>query len=373
MSLETDTTPPVFGDYMDGDTARIHRVRIVLTTDALHLHLADAASPVVWPLDVLRRIPDQADRASVVLGRLGDHPARVRIADPELARQLDARCPDLRRRHRDPAVLRRLAGLSAAAFASVALIVFVLVPVMADQLATMLPTAGEQAFGDTTYEQIRTALEQEGAVPVWDCDAPRGRLALDVMAGRLTENAGLEYELRLHVLDHDMVNAFALPGGHIILFRGLLEDAQSAEEVAAVLAHEIGHVHHRDPTRLALRSAGSVGVLGLLLGDFAGGTAVLFLAEKLIQASYSRGAEAAADTYAHERLAAARLPSWPMADFFRRLRDGDDDAPGLLSHLASHPDLTRRANEANAADTVGPAFDRVLNDQQWRALRSICD
>lgn len=67
-----------------------------------------------------------------------------------------------------------------------------------------------------------------------------------------------------------------MPGGLIILFRGLIDAAESSDEVAAVYAHELGHVVARDPTRIALRSAGSIGVLGLLLGDFAGGAVVLF-------------------------------------------------------------------------------------------------
>jgi predicted Zn-dependent protease len=170
------------------------------------------------------------------------------------------------------------------------------------------------------------------------------------------------------------VNAFALPGGHVTLLRGLLETAESPEEVAAVLAHEIGHVAHRDPTRLALRSAGSVGVLGLLLGDFAGGLVVLYLSEWLIQASYSRDAEAAADLYAHQMLASAGLPAEPMARFFQRLHDEYGDAEGLLSHLASHPDLTGRAAAARDADTVaGTGFVPVLTAGEWADLRAICD
>ena len=84
------------------------------------------------------------------------------------------------------------------------------------------------------------------------------------------------------------------PGGRLVFFRGLLEEAENPDEVAAVLAHEIGHVVYRDPTRDALRSAGSLGVLGLLFGDFAGGTVALFIANQLINASYSQAAEARA-------------------------------------------------------------------------------
>jgi Zn-dependent protease with chaperone function len=141
-----------------------------------------------------------------------------------------------------------------------------------------------------------------------------------------------------------------------------------------VLAHEIGHVVNRDPTRLALRSAGSVGILGLLLGDFAGGAFVLVLAEQLIAADYSREAEAAADRAAHRIMRDAQLPLGPFAAFFERLMARHGSGGGLMSHLATHPELAGRARDARDADTIrGSNFRPVLEDQDWVALRNICD
>ena len=62
------------------------------------------------------------------------------------------------------------------------------------------------------------------------------------------------------VRQHKTINAFAVPGGNVVLFEGLLDAARSPEEVAGVLGHEVGHVMNRDPMRLNLRSAGSVGI-----------------------------------------------------------------------------------------------------------------
>lgn len=373
---DIQTSAAVFADFMDGETARVQRVQleIVAASDrkALKITLPGDGGDVDWPLDELRLIPDQADQKAVVLGRVGDHPARVLVTDTHLAGQLSDLCPNLKRRHKDPNVLKRLAILSAGAIASVALIVFVLVPVMADQLALMLPAKGEKALGDSTFEQIRQALNENTEFGLPLCEEPAGKAALDKMLARLNPGTDFPYEISLHVLDHEMVNAFALPGGHIVLFRGLLQDAESAEEVAGVLGHEMGHVDHRDPTRLALRSAGSVGVLGLLLGDFAGGAAVLFLTEKLIQAQYSRGAEASSDLYSHTLLNKVGLPTAPMADFFLRLLNEHGNEDGLLSHLASHPDLQGRADAAIAASKAEPDFQPVLSPTEWQALQQIC-
>jgi len=248
----------------------------------------------------------------------------------------------------------------------------VLIPIMADQLAGFLPPEGEKALGDATFEQIRTALDETGS-GLRVCEAPAGRKALDRMTQRLAKHATFPFELTVNVLDHDMVNAFALPGGHIILFEGLIRAAGDPDEVAAVLAHEMGHVAARDATRGALRSAGSIGVLGLLFGDFAGGTLALFLAEQLVEARYSQEAELAADSYAIALAAEAGIAPGGMGRFFERLRDDGGDVPEILAHFSSHPQLTARieaaaAQEPDDRDRTSPS----LASADWQDLRAIC-
>nr|WP_283054483.1 M48 family metallopeptidase [Thetidibacter halocola] len=178
--------------------------------------------------------------------------------------------------------------------------------------------------------------------------------------------------LSVHVLDHKMVNAFALPGGYVVFFRGLIDEAGSPEEVAAVFAHEIGHVVSRDPTRHALRSAGSIGVLGLVFGDFAGGALVLFLAERLIDAQYSQSAEAAADAFAADLLLAAGLPPDALAEMFERFRRLGGDDEGIMAHFMAHPRLGDRIAAARTATPPDFAATPLLNDDEWRALKAIC-
>lgn len=360
-----------FGDFLDGEKAIARRVTLELMPDRLRIVLPDGAT-LDWRADDLRALPDQADSEGLVLTQAGGTLTRLKIADTEIARLIRANAKFLRKR---PPVdnLHRIAGWAVGAVASVAMIIFVLVPMMANQLALYLPPEGEKALGDATFEQIRTALAGDSILPVDACYEPAGVDALGVMQARLNPGDDLPYPIDVTVLDHDLVNAFALPGGRIVLFRGLLDAAEAPEEVAAVLAHEIGHVVHRDPTRDALRVAGSVGVLGLIFGDFAGGTVVLMLANQLINAQYSQSAEAGADDYAYALMSEAALPPAAMGSFFERLRDEYGEDEGLIAHFASHPQMTARIEAALAAqeqlDVVG---DPVLTDADWRALQSIC-
>ncbi|MEL6510322.1 MAG: M48 family metallopeptidase [Pseudomonadota bacterium] len=360
----------VFGDLLDG--ARAFPRRVALSLDATHLRLTPAeGDPLDWPVGALRSPPDQAHPTDLVLSLADDPVTRLVIRDRELAERIRATAPAL---HKRPPLQNttRLIGWSVASVASVALIIFVLVPVMANQLAAFLPPSGEKALGDTTFEQIRSALDDSGFDPVPICESPDGSAALAKMEARLTENLELPYPLTVRVLDHEMINAFALPGGYVVLFDGLLDVAEDPDEIAAVFAHEIGHVVARDPSRMALRSAGSIGVLGLLFGDFAGGAVVLLLAERLIQASYSQEAEMNADIFASETLAQAGISPLGLARIFERFQELGGDQPTFMDHFMAHPDLMSRIERAQDTHTHADVTPS-LNAAEWQALKTICD
>ena len=361
------------GVYFDGDRPMPVPVSLRVDDEAGALRVTEQGRPPFsWPFAEIRALRDQAGGDQMVLRLAGDPTPRIILPDPGDHVIIRSRCPRIDAVPRDRK-LWPIFAWAAAAIASVALIIGVLIPVMADQLAEFLPPEGEKALGDATFEQIRSALDETGFQPLPICEDAEGQAALDKMEARLVAQADLPADLTVYVLDHPMVNAFALPGGIIVFFDGLIAEADTPEQVAAVFAHEIGHVAARDPTRIALRSAGSIGVLGLLLGDFAGGTVVLLLTERLIQADYTREAEAAADAYAHELLLQADLSPAAIGRFFAVLQSRYGDETGMVQHFSSHPALGDRIAAARAATPEGFEPEPLLTEAEWAALRGICD
>lgn len=364
-----DAAGKVFAQYADGKSAVIHRVMLQLSDTHLEIVHSDGARQQ-WSLIHLRALRDQAYSDGLVVKDGHGTTARLFIDNPNIAKHLRQVAPDLDQRA--PVTnWGRITGWAGGAVASVALIIFVLVPIMADQLATYLPPEGEAALGDATFEQIRTALGEFDA-PVKLCEDPEGRAALEKMVARLNPDPDLPYPVKLAVLDNDLVNAFALPGGRVVLFRGMIDKAEHPDEIASILAHEFGHVVNRDPTRDALRSAGSIGVLGLLFGDFAGGTVVLMLSNQLINAKYSQAAEAGADDYAHDLMTRANLDPGALGSIFQRLMDEYGDAEGIMAHLASHPSMRARIAAAQQAASSGDFGPPSITSAEWNALRGIC-
>ncbi|MEL6769407.1 MAG: M48 family metallopeptidase, partial [Pseudomonadota bacterium] len=324
-----------------------------------------------WPLASLKAIGGRG-AAEMTLSPSHDADERLVLDDPVMMRAIAKVCPDLYRR---PVSGRKLGVASLwglGAVGSVLLLIFYIIPALAVQLAPMIPYEREKALGDAVAGYIAQffadAEEEEDAL----CRQPEGVAALERMIERLEVHADLPLPIRVDVFDHELVNALAMPGGRIFLFRGLINKATTPEEVAGVLAHEMGHVIHRDPTVGVLRAAGTAGIFSVVLGDIFGAGILAAAGEAMLNADYQREVETRADQEALKMLAAAGLPSQPFSAFFLRLRAEYGDTSAVMAYFASHPSHKERAERAAGADTVGSTFEPVLSDRDWVALQNIC-
>lgn len=221
-------------------------------------------------------------------------------------------------------------------------------------VARMIPRAAEARMGDLMVGDFGGRT----------CEAPEGVAALDTLARRM----GVAGDVDVRVIDVPVVNAVTLPGGHVVLFSGLLRQAGSPDEVAGVLAHELGHVEHRDVLESLVRQLGLSVVLGGLDGNVGGYT------NALLSASYSRGAESRADDYAMGALDRANVSSKATADLFDRLSRSElkgKGAAALMNYMSSHP-MSSERRARFAASAKGRSYTAALAPGQWQALREIC-
>lgn len=361
--------------YFDGRSARPREVIVRFGETTLTL-LTPQDEPVNhWALASLRQIsankaPGEDEVLRLSPGHDGEE--RLTLSDRDMIAALRQVCPDLTAPASPPSHVARKALIwGVAAAGALALIVTVLAPWAAEQLALRMPQDRAERFGDMVIDLVS---KQMGGGDAAVCGAPDGVAALAAMTARLTPPEGWPRPIRVEVRRAAVQNAITAPGGRIVLFSGIIDRAGSPEEVAAVLAHEIAHAEARDPLRESFRVIGTTGLLGLVVGDYAGGAVIAALGDALISGAYRRDTEAAADARALEMLAAAGLPGGAMAQVFDRFAAQGPKVGGMLSHLASHPDSAGRAAAARAADTVGTApFAPALEDGQWIALQQICD
>lgn len=251
-----------------------------------------------------------------------------------LARVLVPVSPVVRLQGWWPAVLVALAGI----VAIMATAYFKGVPIVARWAAFALPPSAEQRMG----EQVLAVLDEHYLVPSTIDVEKRTHLTRRFGEAVAKMAPGVSWRLEFRSTPTAQVNAFALPGGTIVLLDGLVHFARSDDAVLGVLGHELGHIVHKHGVRQLFQSMG-VGVLASLLwGDFSGVAASAPVALGMLR--YSRGFESEADEFAVRFLRLNDVSVGPLYEFFSRVHQREINAhvEYMPDFLATHPATTKR-------------------------------
>ncbi len=353
--------------YFDGESAR--QIDAVVRIAPENIVVRDEAGAVlaVWPADEVRLVSKPEPGQPLRLGR-GKGVARVVVDDQRHLAELERLYPDLHKlRPGIREVWRPIALWSTVAVASLAFLFLVALPFAAREAAEAIPPDIEAQIGEAAADQV-VRLFSPGREPVY-CSSPEGDAALQALTERFSEQLELPFPLTVRVVQSSLVNAFTLPGGQILLLSELLDFAESPEEVAGVLAHEIGHSLHRHPMEVFVKNVGSATLIGFLLGDVTGGSIIVALAQFTVNSAYTREAELEADAEAVALLNGAGIDGAGLIDFFDRLDAKAGKLEDVLAVIGTHPATDERADFVRNAETAnGPA----LSDAEWRALKEIC-
>jgi Zn-dependent protease with chaperone function len=362
------------GIFYDGLTSDRHKVAVEIASDAIEVKAPDGALLARWPCADVYPLATSNEvlRIGVASASVA---ARLEIHDPELASALLAR---LKRTDRsgltDGGTRLKAVAYSLAAIASLVGGAIWGVPLLADRIAPRLPITLEMRLGDAIDAQVRQTLDPSKGRKPFECtpgsaaQATAAHAAFDKLITSLEGAADLPLPLRALVVRSPEVNAITLPGGRVYVFNGLLAKAQSADELAGVIAHELGHVAHRDGTKTVLETAGLSLLFGMLLGDFTGGGVAVFAARTLLESAYSRKAEAAADDFGARLV--YKLGGDPRALGGILLRISGQ--PGAVPHfLLDHPEAQERADAIARIGQPSP-MKALLTPAEWRALKGIC-
>jgi beta-barrel assembly-enhancing protease len=250
-------------------------------------------------------------------------------------------------------------GPAATAFAIVSAGVIAVVMFTPQWLAPLIPSSFEKHLGDALVGDFGGRF----------CNGDKGSAALKKLAGSLDKDIS---DLQIEVANIDMLNAVALPGGKIIIFQGLLDQAKSPDEVAGVLAHEMGHVRKRHVMQSLLRQMGISLVLGGLDGN-AGS-----IVNGALGATYTRAAETEADQFSMAALSSANVSPIATASFFQRLSkmdgsdEGNEQMQAVTGYMSSHPLSSTRKKAFENSVVKGKNYKPVLSYGEWTELKTMC-
>ncbi len=371
---------PHNAEFFDGKSAMARLVHVRVGHDMLVISQGGAPD-VRWPLNNVELVSGGKPGQALRLKLYGDHGSRLTLPEGSAADTVISAAPSILSGHRRR--FWRGVAISVGVVLAIAAAGYATLAIAPQALARFIPDEVVNSFADSLEKSVIKSSKR--------CDAPAGQDALNKVARRIVSGADNPPTFSLRVFDirrtgnKKLVNAFALPGGRMVFSAGLIENAGSPDEIAGVLAHELGHVALRHPEAAIVRVYGLQMLLSLFtagqgadnLGSIAGVLAVL---------RYSRAAEAEADAYAIEVMEKAKVDPRGLQTFFTRLikkKTGSgtgkksDDSTSFSKRIepftdlfSTHPGTDERI--AQLQPRPGGTEPAILSDAEWKALKAIC-
>jgi len=372
--------------FHDGVVARPHQVVATIEGEAPdgHVILSEVVpDPFVedgpgstrelarWRLGDIEPVPAQRDQLRL-RSRRGADGARLVFTNRYTSDEARRRLPVLRQhKKRERGRQARLVGLATAALASVIVAYIYGVPLMAGRIVDLIPPEAEERFGEAVVEQVAVALKEQGGLE--PCDPDPDSVANRAISRFATEVANAEetpFTIDVQVVDNSIPNAFALPGGRSFYFSGLLEQTETPDEFAGIVAHEIGHIVHRHGMESLVATAGTGLLVGFVLGDVTGISIAAGIGATLIDTSFSREAEREADAFAATVAKRMNFDPAAIVDVLERIAGNEDDSPAMAL-FSTHPMTAERRQNLETVDPGGPA-DPVFTRTEWKSIKTMC-
>jgi beta-barrel assembly-enhancing protease len=356
--------------YLDGVTAHAESVTVTPVAHGLEIRRADGEH-VVWRYTDVTQTQGGYSGEQVRLERGRGAVEALVIDDAAFLSQLHRVAPRVSRRFHDPrSRARRPFWLALALLTAVLLggaAYFWGIPAAATFVADRVPVAWEEELGRTVSESL-IGTERK-------CRNAQVTAAVDAMIARLAAaSPDNPYTFRVTVVQRDVVNAFAAPGGHIVVFSGLLHKTERPEELAGVLAHEMSHVLRRHGTKALFRDVSTSIFFSLLLGDAGGAMgAVLESAKTLGDLHYSRAAEEEADSDGLKMVDAAGIDPAAMISFFEKLEQRRGAEPDYLKYVSTHPLTRDRIARLRAERALNGTYAPLGDGGTWKHIASACN
>jgi predicted Zn-dependent protease len=310
---------------------------ILFLKDRISIGIRDEnGSPrvVYWPYEqVIRDVFWKRGQAVV---RCGSYPVQViEVESKEFAEKLEDIFKQRERSWLSRSLNKNVTGMIkalAVLFAVLLSAYFWLVPFLAERLAKRVPVSYEEKMGDGMYDAMKTGFAIDEAKTAY----------VNEFFKEL--NISSTYNIRITVVHEDLANAFAMPGGNIVVYDRILAGMNNYEDLAALLSHEFTHVNEKHTTRSLFRQMASSVFLSVILGD-AGAVAsvVISNADNIKGLTYSRQLEKEADMNGLKILSERKIDCNGFVRLFELLKKETlQTGQQPAEWISSHPDLDKR-------------------------------
>lgn len=208
-----------------------------------------------------------------------------------------------------------------------------ILPYIAEKAVVLVPESYDTNLGDLVFKQ---------SLMTSTIDSVKSeRLNLFAKELKLNNNKNLHFT----VVNSDIINAYALPNGDIVVFSGIIDAMKEYDELVALIGHEVSHVNNRDSMKMLCRNLSGYLFVSAILGDTNGVMAVIGDNANTLQSlSFSRKFEHQADVEGFQILTTNHVNPKGMSNLFKRLEE-DKNGFSIPEFLSSHPITNERIND----------------------------
>lgn len=221
------------------------------------------------------------------------------------------------------------------------IIYFFVLPWLGRQAVKLVPMEMEIKMGEGLSKQYALQYKTNDSVNIY----------LEKFANQL--NLKTIYPIKIQVLESDELNAFALPGGRIFIYSGMLKKLNSYQELVALIGHESSHVTQRHSLKSIMRDAATGMVISALFGDVSEISGwVLSRADEFKSLDYSRELETEADDEGFKIMVSNKVDPNGMLRLLEVLKKEGAEIPGMMKYLSTHPDTEARIENVKSKPEI---------------------
>jgi beta-barrel assembly-enhancing protease len=351
------------GIYQNGLSAKQFNCHIILQDDNLHIYLEDEKNELlIWNL---RTIHSCHLNGSSLIVKYGDYPHQTLECIDPLANAIYQSWSGNKVVRMAEGFAFKQKHLSVILFTLIFIILcfstwFYFLPWVGEKAAALVPKEVEIEMG----ESLSTIYAQENRLN----DSASYYITEFTKRLKLVNT----YPLQVRVITSEEINAFALPGGKIFVYSGIIEKMETYEELVALLGHEVTHVSNRHSLKSICRSAASSIVIASLFGDVTGiSSGILSQADQFKQLDYSRELETEADNNGLNIMIQNKISPEGMLQLLKLLKEESAEMPQMMKYLSTHPDTDSRIRNISSnsqAKTSFPANEEL--EQLFKLLQN---
>ena len=222
----------------------------------------------------------------------------------------------------------------------------------------------EKNLGDLLWESVKNSEKENKNILV--------EKVIDSIVNKICDANNIDkIFLKVHILNKDEVNAFAMPDGHLVVYSGLILNSDNASELAGVLSHEIAHIQLNHVMKKLVKEMG-LSVLISITGGNSGGTVLRETLKTLSSSAFDRNMEREADIKAVDYLLNAKINPEPLANFLYKISRNENESSKYFKWISTHPDSKERAEYIiEYSRNKNEDFKNVISDNSLKRIKEV--